>query len=285
MVINEQQAKVVRFIYRLFLEGRTPHGIAAILTEQGVPTPTGGHAWQQSTVLSILTNEKYKGDALLQKTFTVDFLTKQHKKNEGELPQYYVKDNHPAIIEPLLFDYVQAELNRRSVFGMTYRGMKCLSSKVVCGDCGSFYGSKTWHSTSTADLVWQCNHRYEQGEKCKTPHLYDQLLRYAFNAAMLNLLGRHSDVLEACKTVLISAVRGRKCKERRAKITKLLDGFTDRQPQAITEDETAWTLLVRQATVKADRTLDFEFINGERFSITLPDYSPRYKDCFTENAP
>jgi site-specific DNA recombinase len=85
--IVEKQAVVVRLIYRWFLEGKMPSGIARHLTKDGIPTPSGKDIWQPSTVLSILQNEKYKGDAMLQKTFTVDFLTKKIKVNEGEIPQ------------------------------------------------------------------------------------------------------------------------------------------------------------------------------------------------------
>ena len=103
--------------YRLFLQGKTPSKIATILTEQGVPTPTGKEKWQGTTAESILTNEKYKGSALLQKKFTVDFLTKKQKVNEGEVPQYFVEKSLNAIINPSEFDMVQVELARRKELG------------------------------------------------------------------------------------------------------------------------------------------------------------------------
>ena len=92
--IVPEEAEVVRRIYRLFLEGQTPYGIKQILEAEHIPTPTGKQTWQTATILSILTNEKYKGDALLQKTFCTDFLTKKMKVNEGEVPQYYVENSH-----------------------------------------------------------------------------------------------------------------------------------------------------------------------------------------------
>jgi DNA invertase Pin-like site-specific DNA recombinase len=98
LVVNPEQAKVVRSIYDMFLQGTTYHGIAQKLTDDGIKTPGGKDKWSISTVKSILSNEKYKGDALLQKCFTVDYLTKKQKKNEGEIPQYYVEGNHEAII-------------------------------------------------------------------------------------------------------------------------------------------------------------------------------------------
>ena len=122
-VVNQEQAKTVKLIYKLFLDGLTCHAIAKELTERKLPTPGGKAVWSQSTVRSILTNEKYKGDALLQKEFTVDFLQKKTKKNEGEVPQYYVEGNHEAIIDPATFDYVQAEMARRMKDKHRYSGV------------------------------------------------------------------------------------------------------------------------------------------------------------------
>jgi hypothetical protein len=145
-VINEEEAAIVRLIYKLFLEGKTPAGICRYLEQQGIPTPSGKQKWSQTTVDSILSNEKYKGDALLQKKFTTDFLTKKMKGKEGEVPQYYVEHSHDAIIEPLEWDMVQAEITRRRSLGRAYSGNSVFSSKLVCGDCGSFFGQKVWHS-------------------------------------------------------------------------------------------------------------------------------------------
>jgi hypothetical protein len=115
--IVEKQAVVIRQIYKLFLEGKTPSSIAKHLTESCISTPSGKTNWQSSTVESILQNEKYKGDAILQKTFTVDFLTKKKKVNEGEIPQYYVENSHPAIILPEVFDLAQHEFKKRKSAG------------------------------------------------------------------------------------------------------------------------------------------------------------------------
>ncbi len=117
--IVPEEAEIVRGIYRWFMEGMTPYKIACILIEKGIPTPSGKEQWHLSTVKSILTNEKYKGSALLQKKFTVDFLTKKTKVNEGEVPQYYVEESHPAIIPPEEFELVQAEMARRKELGKT----------------------------------------------------------------------------------------------------------------------------------------------------------------------
>ena len=102
---------------------------------------------------SILTNEKYKGDALLQKVFTTDFLAKKKKKNEGEVPQYYVEGNHEAIIQPAVFDLVQKEMVRRSTGTDRHGSVSLFSSRIRCGDCGAFYGSKVWLSTDKYQKV------------------------------------------------------------------------------------------------------------------------------------
>ena len=167
MVVNEEQAITVRRIFYMFLQGYTPHTIAALLTEDRVPSPCGCDKWSGMTVRRMLSNEKYKGDALLQKEFTVDYLRKKMKKNEGELPQYYVEEDHEPIISPWLFDYVQKRLGARSEIGNTrYSGSALFSSKLICGKCGSIYGPKPWHSTSYNNLVWQCRRRHIKENKC-----------------------------------------------------------------------------------------------------------------------
>ena len=113
LTINPEQAETVKLIYHLFLQGLTYHGIADELTNRGLKSPGGKDHWSQSSVKSILRNEKYKGDALLQKSFTVDYLTKKTKLNEGEIPQYYVEGDHEAIIDPETFDMVQREMDKR----------------------------------------------------------------------------------------------------------------------------------------------------------------------------
>jgi len=109
LVVNPGQAAIVRKIYSLFLQGKTLHGIKRILEGEGILFPSGKKSWSLTTIRSILTNEKYKGDALLQKSFTVDFLTKKKRKNEGEVQQYYVEGAHEAIVTPAIFEMVICE--------------------------------------------------------------------------------------------------------------------------------------------------------------------------------
>ena len=135
--IVPEEAETVRTIYRLFIQGKTTNAIAANLTKQGIPTPGGKKKWQSTTVESILTNEKYKGDAVLQKKFTVDFLTKKQKINEGEVPQFYVENSHPAIIRPDEWNRVQDEMTRRKATGRHHNSLSPFSAKIICGDCGA----------------------------------------------------------------------------------------------------------------------------------------------------
>ena len=200
--IVPEQAKIVVYIFDLFMMGLTPGAIAKRLTSEGIPTPGGKAVWQDSTIKSILSNEKYKGDALLQKEFTLDYLEKTKKINEGEVPQYYVRGSHPAIIDPEYFDKVQAEIERRKKAGHRYNGTKFLSSRIVCGDCGGFYGAKVWNSNSKyRRVIWQCNNKFK-GEKCRTPHLEEQDVYNRFLQAYNALLVDRESLLKDCEAML-----------------------------------------------------------------------------------
>jgi hypothetical protein len=186
----ESEAETVRLIYELFLMGKTYRYIARQLTDQNIPTPRGKTQWSVSTIASILKNEKYKGDALLQKRFTVDFLTKKLKVNEGEVPQYYVENSHPAIIDPETFDLVQSEIKRRGQLGRRQSSDNPFSAKIICGCCGGFYGSKVWHSADKhRTSIWQCNRKYKDGKFCDTPHIREDTLKIAFIEAINQILG------------------------------------------------------------------------------------------------
>ena len=201
LVVNPEQAKVVKKIYRLFLQGYSPFGIAKELTGEGILTPGGKKKWSAGTVNAILRNEKYKGDALLQKSFTVDFLTKEKKKNEGEIPQYYVTGNHEAIIPPSTFDRVQRLLEQRKAGKNRISSVSIYSSKIKCGDCGSWYGSKTWHSTSKyRQKIWQCNHKFE--EKCTTPHLTEEEIQKLFLEAVNKLVKNKKEIISTHKEMV-----------------------------------------------------------------------------------
>lgn len=206
LVLNPEEAVIIRRIYSMFLQGMSPYGIATKLTAEGIKSPGGKDKWNAGAVRSILTNEKYKGDALLQKSYTVDFLTKKKKQNEGEIPQYYVEGNHEAIITPAQFELVQQELARRNSSRGRHSGVHLFSGKIRCGQCGEWYGSKTWHSTSKyRRVVWQCNHKYDGDEKCTTPHLTDDDIKRLFVSAVNQLIGQKDTIITALTASLDTA--------------------------------------------------------------------------------
>ncbi len=204
MQIVEEEAKVVREIYAMFLDGKTPFYIATVLTKRGIPTPAGKEEWGQNTVKSILTNEKYKGDALLQKTFTPNFLTKKAQINRGEAPQYYVENSHPAIVSPETFDLVQYEMERRQKRGSRTSAVSVFSNRVVCGECGAYFGSKVWHSTDAyRTVIWRCNKKYAQkGNPCASPHIRDEEIKEAFQQALNQMLEGREEIAAAHQQVI-----------------------------------------------------------------------------------
>ena len=147
LAINEEQAEIVRLIFRFFLEGMTAGRIAKELTARNILTVTGKQKWNAKTIKGILANEEYMGCARIQKTFTPDFLTKKAVKNCGQVPSYFVEQSHPAIIDPAVFQMVQREMERRSKEGRRYSGVSIFSGKIRCSECGGYFGAKVWHST------------------------------------------------------------------------------------------------------------------------------------------
>ena len=200
--IVPEEADVVRRIYSMYIEGQTPQSIAKQLTEECIETPGKKKVWLSSTVRSILTNEKYKGAALLQKEFTVSFLTKKRKINEGEVPQYYIEHSHDAIIPPAEFDLVQKEMERRSKIGCKFSGNSVFSSRIICGDCGAFYGQKVWQSnTKYRKVIWQCDAKYKNDTPCKTPNITEDEIKVRFLNAFNQLYDNRKQLIEDCRLI------------------------------------------------------------------------------------
>ena len=223
--IVEAEARIVRTIFRRFLEGATPAIIARELNAAEIPCPSrkGMLAddaievekarkktarWSPSTVESILTNEKYKGDAILQKTYCTDYIRKTFVVNDGsEIPKYYAQNSHPAIVSAEVFDLTQMELEWRRNLKGSYSGKSCFASRIVCGDCGSFYGSKVWHSTDAyRRTIWRCNSKYDGEKKCTTPHVTQEELERAFVNVMQRILQEKTEILTACRAALDAAL-------------------------------------------------------------------------------
>lgn len=195
--IDEEQAVIIRRIFSEYLAGKSLLDIAKGLTADKIPTARGKTNWSSARVQSILTNEKYKGDALLQKTYIVDCISKKSKKNNGELPMYYVENNHPAIIERTVFDRVQEEISRRNskkkvkqVGTKTelgkYSSKYALSEILYCGNCGTPYRRCTWSKNGKKKIVWRCISRLDYGKKyCKnSPSIEESVLHNAITEAI-----------------------------------------------------------------------------------------------------
>ena len=263
IVINKEQAATVRLIFRLFIEGMTPHSIAAELTNRGIKTPTGKDVWNQQTIRRILSNEKYKGDALLQKAFTVDFLQKKMKKNEGEVPQYYVEGNHEAIISPAVFDLVQDEIERRSNSRSRYSGVSIFSNKIKCADCGGWFGSKVWHSTDRyRRVIYRCNNKYD-GEKCQTPHVTEDEVKAAFISVYNKLLTEKKEIIANAEIIRKTLCKTDDLqKEKRIlESEKELDGIID------DFDNNLWGCMVEYVTMGRDKTMTFTFRDGTKINV------------------
>ncbi|MCD8299899.1 MAG: recombinase family protein [Clostridiales bacterium] len=264
-VVNEEQAKTVRLIYALFLEGLTCHSIAEELTNRKLPTPGGQETWNQSTVKSILTNEKYKGDALLQKSFMVDFLQKKMKKNEGEVPQYYVEGDHEAIIEPEVFDFVQTEMERRYTGRGRYSGVSIFSSKIKCGECGGWYGAKVWHSNDKyRRVIYQCNRKYKGEKKCGTPHITEDEAKAVFVRAVNKLLAGKDELISNVRLMIMVLSGNDELEKKRAELQEELEVIVELTNRCVAEN----------ARVALDQDEYTKRYNGlvERYETTKAEY-------------
>lgn len=210
--IDSEQAAIVKRIYERFLAGDSLAAIADDLNTDGIATPSGKGEWRRGTIASILTNEKYKGDAVINKTYTVDCLSKKIKSNNGERPKYYVENNHPAIIDSGTFGRVQEEMARRNgkrkvkqVGTKTeqgkYSSKYALTELLICGECGTPYRRCTWTAKGKKKIVWRCINRLDYGKKyChKSPSVEESVLQQAIMNAILATAKQNVEVLKTLK--------------------------------------------------------------------------------------
>ena len=197
---------------RTNLDGDSLQKIKEKLESDGILTATGRKDWTTQAILRILQNEKYMGDVLLQKTFTASFLEGRQRKNNGELPKYYIENNHPAIVSKEVFHRVQEEIARRNSKkpaakkkAKTNRGRftskYALSERLVCGECGSYYRRVTWSIHGRRQIVWRCINRIENGPKACPDSLsiQEEALHSAILKAVQSLI---SDRQEKISSVL-----------------------------------------------------------------------------------
>ena len=204
LIIDPVEAEVVKRIYYEYLEGASLAQIGQELQADGVLTAAGKARWRPETLKKILKNEKYIGDALLQKTYTVDFLTKKRVKNNGIVPQYYVENSHEAIIPRDLYMQVQEEMVRRANLHSganrkkrVYSSKYALSSIVYCPKCGDIYRRIAWNNRGKHSIVWRCVSRVEHGPQCcDAPTVQETELQDAVTQAINTVYHSRDTVLE-----------------------------------------------------------------------------------------
>lgn len=210
--IIPEEAEVVKEIYRCYLDGMSMNLIADRLNEKGLTTKGGSSPYRKMVVQRILTNEKYTGDALLQKTYVTDCITKKMRKNNGELPKYLVKNHHEPIISRSDFNRVQEEMARRSAKRTIadkltktgqgkYSAKYALSELLICGECGEHYRRVTWTAKGFKEVKWRCVSRIQYGKKkChSSPTVDEQALHRAIVSAINEFCEVKDDVAKALR--------------------------------------------------------------------------------------
>ena len=224
LVIVPEQAEIVRRIFRMYLEGSSILEITRALETDKIKTVTGKDTWHPGVIEKMLSNEKYMGDALLQKTYTVDFLTKKRVKNEGIVPQYYIEDNHEAIVPKEIFYKVQEEKTRRANLNKAavtrkanklkkekskYSSKYALTEILVCAECGHPYRRQVWSKYGQKSAVWRCENRLKNGAKasCKnSPTLKEEPLHNAIMMAINNVVENKGKFIGAFRENVIRVI-------------------------------------------------------------------------------
>lgn len=226
LVIVPEQAEIVRRIFRMYLEGASILEITRALEEDKIKTVTGKDTWHPGVIERMLINEKYMGDALMQKTYTVDFLTKKRVKNDGIVPQYYIEDNHEAIIQKEIFYRVQEEKIRRANLNKSavtrkanklkkekskFSSKYALTEILVCAECGHPYRRQTWSKYGQKSAVWRCENRLKNGVKatCKnSPTLKEEPLHHTIMTAINNVVENNGKFIGAFRENIIRVMGG-----------------------------------------------------------------------------
>ena len=263
----EEEAKIIRIIFRLCLEGYSTNAIATKLTNANIPSPAGNCEWQRQTIDSILQNEKYYGAALLQKRYCEDYRTKKMRKNEGELPQYYVENGHEGIVTKEMFDAVQKRLDTPS---RVQAASLIFSNKLFCSDCGGLYTPIPIHSTTYNDIVWKCHNRHLRGYNCSPPYLYEELLKPIFHEIVMIVLKKKSGVIRDCITA-INSTRGTTGAISRKDIMSAVEKY-----DINCENEVRiWRTIIEKVVVYPDCLLVFHLITGDVIRYNMIKISPR----------
>lgn len=218
--IEPEGAEHIRRIYAMYLEGKSLDQIKGDLEKDGVRTFTGKSEWSKANLLNILTNERYSGDMLLQKTYTENCITKKVKKNRGEMTKYLITNNHPAVIDKDTYKAVQMEIARRGNKRKTseksvtaqgkYSGKYALTELLICGECGSPYRRRTWSVKGVKKVVWRCLSRVENGTKfCKeSVSIEEEKLHSAICRALNSAIADKQEAIDLILSSLSYAITG-----------------------------------------------------------------------------
>lgn len=207
MVINEEQAEIVRWMFAQALAGKGTHKIASELNERGVPTRKGG-SWTATTVRGLLVNEKFTGDILFQKTYTDSQFNRHH--NNGERNRYFIEDHHPAIVRKETFKAVAAVIGQRGkekgvTRGSKYQNRYPFSGRIVCSECGSTFKRRIHYSTHQKYIAWCCSRHIEMIEACSMQFIRNDAVEAAFITMMNKLVYSHRTILRPLLDALRSA--------------------------------------------------------------------------------
>ncbi len=270
-IINEEEAKIVRRIYSDYIGGKSSCVIARELEKDGVPTTTGEGRWDSGTVISILKNEKYKGDALIQKSFTKDYLSHKSVKNRGELPSYYIEDDHAPIISKEAYELAQIIRESRKKKNAYRKDTYC--NKLICGECGAKF-KKCGRKTKDGKEALLCYNRY--GPKhllCATPSVYPERVEEAFLEA-LNIAIADKD------KVLQKANRFIKAKKNTAALEKESNKIREEMADIIKTVSDGSTVVIDRISYKAENEelYDRHAELGERLDEISTDLKQRKVD-------
>ena len=199
--IIDEETEIVRFIFKSYAEGKRSVEIAEELMAMGAKRRNGSTQWTRNHVYQVLQNEKYVGDAILQKSYTVDCIAHERRKNNGQKPKYLIQDCHEAIIDRKTYDTVRLELEKRkrdAKKGTKEKGRYvtkyCMSRLLICPYCGGFYKRTTWLERGGKIGVWRCKNRME-GKRCpKSPSYHEDALQKAVLTAVNSMIGKMNEV-------------------------------------------------------------------------------------------
>lgn len=253
--IVPHEAEAVRLIYTLYLDGYSTKQIAKVLESKGVLTTRGNKKWNHAVIEEMLANEKYTGDAISQKTFVSDVLNKKQIKNTGQLPQYFVKNNHEGIISREMFKSVQFERTRRKsmvpVMGKTktnagrYAPKYALTGLMLCGECGYHYRRTIWYRKSGTKVVWRCTNRLDNGSRfCRNSHtISEPALHKTLAKFITGLASTKAELVENLNGYTAEVIEQETGSKRKRELEQMLELNSKRMEQILSAD------IVNEATI------------------------------------